>query len=80
MFFILSNVPVDADKQDIRRLVQQFSSVESMKSLNDQQSSMSEYLIELEEDNRVVVDAVVSHFNHYYWNSRVLAAHCPLFQ
>jgi len=44
MFFILSNVPAEAGSEDIRLLVQQFSSVEALKTLNDEQSNMSEYL------------------------------------
>ena len=80
MYIVLSNLPQGIKKREIRSLVTEYGIVKSVQRMGRKHSFQPEYLVDIQEENRMVIDQIVRLLNQRFWHQRILLAHAPLFQ
>ena len=80
MKIILSNLPKDIGKSDIKSLMKEYGDVASVEILGEEDSESLESLVALKESDRVVVDAIVEKLNGTNWKGRKIGARALVFQ
>lgn len=80
MKIILGNLPDNTEQEDIEKLMEEYAKVKSVERLDEAGSDRNEFLVTLEDENRVTADAVVDKLNGRHWKNVKITASVLLFQ